>query len=333
MFLYRIILILCLAGPAIPSMAVMVPPFSGDPATELYRKGEQHMLRGELDDAEQCFEAAIAANRRFSAAYLHLAILHRLRQQPELARQQFLKLLVIVPEEPAALAGLAEVCFELKQWEDALTWARRAQERGAPAMDAIIGMSHAALDQPAEAIRAIERSLRDDPWQPALRIKLARLHAQEENYAAALRIYEEALKMDSTSADLYLESGMMHFNMENYKNAAGAFEMAARYGTSGDADLYANLGVAYLQQAAYADAIQNLQKALQIRPSDIKIMQQLAHAFFKQQNYSQAAMQWNRILVLQPQNAFAMFMLGKSYICSGEVVKGQRICDQALQLH
>lgn len=333
MFLYRCILILCLTGPAFLPVAASAPPSGRDRATELFRKGERCMLEGRLDEAEQCFAAAIGANRKYAEPYLQLAVLYRLRHERELARQQYLGLLKEVPGSPMALAGLAEVCFEQEMWEDALTWARRAQERGAPRMDAIIGMCHAALDQPAEAIRALERSLAEEPCEPSLCRKLARLHAQEENYGAALSIYEEALKADSTSADLYLESGMMHFNMENYKNAAGAFEMAARYGASGDADLYANLGVAYLQQAAYDDAILNLKKALQLRSSDIRIMQQLAHAYFKKQSYAEAAMQWNRILVLQPQNAFAMFMLGKSYICSGEVVKGQQICDQALQLH
>ena len=333
MFLYRCILILCLSGPALQPVAASVPPSGGDRASELYRKGEQCMLEGRLDEAEQCFAAAIGANRKYAAPYLQLAVLYRLRHDGELARQRYLDLLKEVPEEPSALAGMAEVSFEQAAWEDALTWAMRAQEQGAPGMYAIIGMSYAALDHASEAIRAMERSLAEDPHQPALSRRLARLFAQEENYAAALRIYEKALKTDSTSADLYLESGMMHFNMENYKNAAGAFEMAARYGASGDADLYANLGIAYLQQAAYDDAIQNLKKALQLRSADIRIMQQLAHAYFKKQSYAEAAMQWNRILVLQPQNAFAMFMLGKSYICSGEVVKGQRICDQALQLH
>lgn len=333
MFLYRCILILCLAGAATEPMAAAVAPSGRDRATDLYKKGEQCMLEGRLDDAERCFADAIGANRKYAAPYLQLAVLHRLRQNRELARQQYLQLLAEVPEERYAMAGLAEVYYEEKAWEDALAWALRARELDVPHMDAIIGMSYASLDHAAEAIRALERSLAEDPLQPMICKTLARLYAQEENYGAALRIYEKALKADSTSADLYLESGMMHFNMENYKNAAGAFEMAARYGTSGDADLYVNLGTAYLQQAAYDNAIQNFKKALQLRSSDIRIMQQLAHAYFKQQNYVQAAMQWNRILVLQPQNAFAMFMLGKSYICSGEVVKGQSICDQAMQLH
>lgn len=333
MFLYRYILILCLTGPASLPLAASVPTFERDRASDFYKKGERCMLEGRLDEAERCFTAAIGVNRKFPAPYLQLAALYRMRHEDELARQAYLKLLQEVPDNMMALAGLAEVCFGQQAWEDALTWALRAEEQGAAGMHAVIGLCYASLDHPAEAIRALEKSLKEDDLEPTIQRKLARLYAQEENYTAALRIYEKALKTDSTSADLYLESGMMHFNMENYKNAAGAFEMAARYGTSGNADLYANLGVAYLQQAAYADAISNLQKALQMRPSDIRIMQQLAHAYFKQQDFAQAAMQWNRILVLQPQNAFAMFMLGKSYICSGEVVKGQRICDQALQLH
>lgn len=287
---------------------------------------------GRLDEARQRFTAAIGEDARFADAYLELAGVYQLQEQPEPAKQQLLKLLQQLPEHREALATLAAIFYEQKAYEDALTYAWRAQQHGRKGMDLIIGCSYAGLDHPAEAIHALEKACREKGRTPDLLCRLARLQAQQENYKESIRYYEEALKTDSTSADVYYELGMMYFNMENYKNATGTFEQAARLGRPVDADLYLNLGMAHLKQAAYDDAIRNLLTALSLRPKDIQVMTNLANAYYKKQDFPHAVSQWNNILMMQPQNAFAMFMLGKSYICSGEVTKGQAICDQALKL-
>lgn len=284
---------------------------------------------GRLEEAQQCFTAAIRADGEYADAYLELAAIYRLQQQPEPAKQQLLALLVAVPEHPAALQSLAEIFLEEKAYEDALAYAFRAQEQGCRGMYRIIGSSYAQLDHPKEAIQALEKARAEGA---DVLPELARLYAQQENYPQSIRYYEEALKADSTSATLYFELGMMHFNMENYQNATMAFEQAGKLGHSVDADLYLNLGMAHLKQASYNDAIRHLRKAQSLRPKDIQVMLNLANAYYKQQDFAQAITQWNNILMLQPLNAFAMFMLGKSYICSGEVAKGQAICDQALAL-
>lgn len=284
---------------------------------------------GRLEEAQQCFTAAIRADGEYADAYLELAAVYRLQQQPEPAKQQLLTLLANTPEHPGALQSLAEIFFEQAEYEDALAYAFRAQEQGCRGMYRIIGNSYAQLDHPKEAIQALEKA----PAEGAdVLTQLARLYAQQENYPQSIRYYENALKADSTSATLYFELGMMHFNMENYQNATTAFEQASKLGHSVDADLYLNLGMAHLKQASYNDAIRHLRKAQSMRPKDIQVMLNLANAYYKQQDFTQAITQWNNILMLQPLNAFAMFMLGKSYICSGEVAKGQAICDQALAL-
>lgn len=319
MILYRI-LILCLLSAGTPT---------GDRAKQLYKEG-LHMKRdGRLDEAQQRFMAAIHADGGYTEAYLELAAVYRLQQQPEPAKQQLLALLDAVPEHPVALQSLAEIFFEQKAYEDALAYAFRAQEQGRGGMYRIIGSSYALLDHPAEAIQALEKAGEEGM---DVSCQLARLYAQQENYPQSIRCYENALKADSTSATLYNELGMMHFNMENYHNATIAFEQAAQLSRTGDADLYLNLGMAYLKQANYFDAIRHFRTALDLRPKDIQVMLNLANACYKQQDFTQAITQWNNILMLQPLNAFAMFMLGKSYICSGEVAKGQAICDQALAL-
>ncbi|MEZ2446419.1 hypothetical protein AB6805_32150 [Chitinophaga sp. RCC_12] len=60
--------------------------------------------------------------------------------------------------------------------------------------------------------------------------------------------------------------------------------------------------------------------------------QHLAHDLYERKLFKRAIVQWKKVLHLQPTNAFAMFMLGKSYMGVGEQEKGERLCDEALIL-
>jgi tetratricopeptide (TPR) repeat protein len=343
MHLYRPILLnLCLLAPvSVPQLVIANAPVArytsvsdddGGSARALYRKGLRMQRSGRLDEAQQYFEGAIKINTHFADAYLALAGVYRLQQQPEPARRQLQTVLQLQPSHGGALAALAALHYEQRSWEDALACAFRAQELGERQMNRLIGLSYAHLDHPAEAAQALERAREEERLEGEDLCSMARLYAQLEQYEKSVQCYEESLKAGGNPPAVYYELGMMHFNMKNYKHAAGAFEKAARLGRPADADLYLNLGMAHLKQAAYGEAIANLQTALSLRPKDIQVMLNLANACYKQQDFQQAATLWNKILMLQPQNAFAMFMLGKSYMGCGELVKGQAICDQALAM-
>lgn len=60
--------------------------------------------------------------------------------------------------------------------------------------------------------------------------------------------------------------------------------------------------------------------------------QHQAHDLYERKLFKQAIVQWKKVLHLQPTNAFAMFMLGKSYMGAGEKEKGEDLCDQAIMI-
>ncbi|HEY9259830.1 MAG TPA: hypothetical protein VIP81_17800 [Chitinophaga sp.] len=60
--------------------------------------------------------------------------------------------------------------------------------------------------------------------------------------------------------------------------------------------------------------------------------QHQAHDLYNKGHFKRAIVQWKKVLHLQPTNAFAMFMLGKSYMGAGEQEKGETLCDQAIGL-
>jgi tetratricopeptide (TPR) repeat protein len=163
-------------------------------------------------------------------------------------------------------------------------------------------------------------------------LEAARIHAQLENYRESIYYYQADLKIDSLQATAWYELGMICFNTQDFTTALIAFEKAGSLGIGTDATFHFNMGVTCLQLKQTARGIKLLQAALTLNPADTQIMNNLAHAYFKQGNYPAAIEQWNRVVQLQPQNAFALFMLGKSYIELGEREKGTALCDSAVSI-
>lgn len=321
------LLLLTVGNPVIASS-----PENDHKAKKLYREGLALKQSGQLTAAKACFTAAIRENESLTDAHLELGLLFRQQQQTESAKQQFLVLLKKEPFHKAALQNMAELYYEQKAFEDALTLALQAQEAGAIRMEKMIGLCYYHLDHADNAIRHLFKALDEEPDNPAVPYKIAQVLALKERYTESIEYYHASLRIDSTQANLFFELGMIYYNMADFKHAAGAFEKANALGRPADADFYFNLGNACLRQSETEEGIRHLTTALTLRPKDIRIMLSLANAYYKKQDYTHALTQWNGILVMQPMNAFAMFMLGKSYIGAGQLVKGQQICDQALAL-
>lgn len=160
-------------------------------------------------------------------------------------------------------------------------------------------------------------------------LEAARIHAQLENYQESIYYYQADLKIDSLQATAWYELGMICFNTQDFGAALRAFEKAGSQGIATDATFHFNIGVTCLQLQQIARGIKHLQAAQALHPADTQITHSLAHAYFRQGKYAAAIEQWNKVVQLEPQNAFAWFMLGKSYIEIGEREKGYALCDKA----
>ncbi|WP_217607317.1 tetratricopeptide repeat protein [Chitinophaga sp. GbtcB8] len=119
---------------------------------------------------------------------------------------------------------------------------------------------------------------------------------------AALKFFHAAIIQDKNYTPAYLELGQIYALMENYRQSTY-----------------------YYQQISKLDSTSNVTS-----PEDLQVLHDLGHVYYYEGNYKAAVVLWNRMLALQPQNYFAMFMLGKSYIGSGELQKGEELCDKAV---
>lgn len=161
-------------------------------------------------------------------------------------------------------------------------------------------------------------------------LQMAEILALEEVFSESIRYYQYCLRLNEEQPASWYAVGVLYFNTKDFHNAAGAFEKAGQKGYPVDADYHLNLGVSYLHIRQPEKGIKHLELSLAARKNDPRPMQALAHHLYLSGNYPAAINYWDRLLRIQPENAFAMFMLGKSYIGNGEAARGEELCDRAL---
>lgn len=127
----------------------------------------------------------------------------------------------------------------------------------------------------------------------------------------------------------YYALGVIYFNSRQFEDAVTAFEQAGDKGYKRDADYYLHLGTACMHMKQVSKGIRYLQYCLELRPKDTVAIQAIAQSSYQSGDYQQAILYWQQLLTIQPQNAFAMFMLGKSYISHGDTKIGEGWCDKA----
>src|SRR5690606_26025659 len=58
-------------------------------AEEHYKRGLEHFLAGDLEDAEQCLEKALRIDERYPRAHLQLGVLRKLQGRRDEAQRHF----------------------------------------------------------------------------------------------------------------------------------------------------------------------------------------------------------------------------------------------------
>jgi tetratricopeptide (TPR) repeat protein len=211
------------------------------------------------------------------------------------AQQCFREVLEQEPAHPEALEAMAGVFFEEEAYEDALNYAEQARLAGVDQMNCLKGLCYYKQGQINKAINALLTAQKEAPSDAGISYTLAGIY----------------------------------FNIKDFDAAVGSFEQARIKGYPMDADFCLNLGAAYLHIKQPDKGIRYLELCLAQRTGEVRALQTLGHAYYANGNYTKAIVYWNQLLLLQPDNGFARFMLGKSYIGNGEISKGEELCDKA----
>jgi tetratricopeptide (TPR) repeat protein len=184
--------------------------------------------QGRMAEAEDGYEAVLAAEPEHLEARLHLgALLLAQNRSPE-AEKTFLRALTSAPNSPLAHANLAAALQNGGRHAEAASAYRRALELAPELTDASFGLAAClqALGRNDEAAAAYQGALLHNPGHPEANYGLAGLLAKTNQSDEAVARYCAALAADPDFAEASYGLGMLLASRGEYQSAIVCFRRA-----------------------------------------------------------------------------------------------------------
>jgi tetratricopeptide (TPR) repeat protein len=231
------------------------------------------------------------------------------------------------------LENLAMLSVNTRQWNDAITYAKKMQEgKIGNSASFIIAKSFYELENYGECLKYCEAAFREDSTRAETPYIAARCLVDMSNYKKAAGCFEQAIKRDSTKANWMYETGLTYAAIPDDNKAIYWFERAASKGYTRSNDFIENLANAYLNVKNYEKGLGLLQEILQKKPQDQELLYNIADAYYRIGKYDDAINYWDKLLAIDKKNANSLYMIGLSYQKKGEKEKGQQLCDKAIEM-
>ncbi len=134
----------------------------------LIQEGEQNLHHGHLDKAEHAFIAAIKINAKSAPAYRGLAEVYLKKDSVEEAKQTFIFLLQLEPENDAVMVRLAEMAESQNNIDEAIEYYQRAMVANDSLSPRFAHLTELLLkvNQPLVAKEAILQAVELEPQNP-----------------------------------------------------------------------------------------------------------------------------------------------------------------------
>jgi tetratricopeptide (TPR) repeat protein len=249
------------------------------------------------------------------------------------AKDKFTKAYQTDNKNPVIIENLATISLNTRQWNDAITYAKKMQEaRIGKSANYIIAKSYYEQENYGECLKYCEASFKDDPSRADVCYIAGRSFVEMSNYKKAAGCFEQAIERDSTKPNWMYEAALVYYAIPDDKKAIYWFEKAASKGYARTNDYLENLANAYLNLKNYEKGIALMQEVLQKKPNDQELLYNIADAYYQTGKYQDAINHWDKILTLDKQNASALYMIGLSYQKKGEKEKGEQLCERAIQM-
>ena len=296
--------------------------------------GEVALSQGRYPQATSEFRQALALDGEDLGARFRLGVALRRDAKFEQAGKIFDEVGAVDKEYPG-LALERGLLFEasgrteeaLKEYEGALAKAPKD-----PDLMLRVGCGKVSAGRAKQAEELLRKVLSERPNSAETNHCLGRaLLLEGTRLAEALRLLERAVELDANRAEYHLYAGWAANEAGNVPKAERALAEALRL-DQGLADAYWQRGVLRQRQGAARDAITDLTRALELRPSRHEAHASLADAYYDLGKEPQAMREWQQAILAQPDNATWHFRYGKLLAANHQSEASREQLSRALEL-
>ena len=275
--------------------------------------GDVSLSQGRYAEATSEFRQAVALDTEDLGSKFRLGVALRRDSKFDEANKSFDEVAAVDKDYPG-LALERGLLFEasgrtddaLKEYEGALAKAPKD-----PDLMLRVGCGKVSAGRAKQAEELLRKVLSDRPNSAETNHCLGRaLLLEGTRLAEALRMLERAVELDANRAEYQLYAGWAANEAGNVPKAEHALAEALRL-DQGLADAYWQRGVLRQRQGAARDAIADLTRALELRPSRYEAHAALADAYYDLGKEPQALSEWLLAIQAQPDNATWHFRYGK----------------------
>ncbi len=324
--------------------------------------------QGRREEAQKLLDAARAKLPLSAKLLVAIGQLALSEGRYEAAIADFRKALELEPTDIAARFRLGVALRKHRKFDEAMASFEEVAklDAGFPGLALERGLLFETSGRTDEALRAFEDALAKAPNDPDLMLRvgcgkvaagrrkeaevllrkvLDQRHMSAEthhclgraqllegtNLALALRTLERAVELDPYRPEYYLYVGWA----ANEAGRIGVAEQALKKAIALDqglGDAYWQRGVLRFRQGAIKDAVVDLTKAIELRPSRFEAHAALAEAYYELGLEVKALEQWRVAVQAQPENASWHFSYGKLLQAMNRDTEARTELEQALTL-
>ncbi len=290
---------------------------------------------GRFDEAKKYFEEGVKLDPHSSSCLFNLGFIAERQGDAASAENYFQQALRFNPDFPDALLELANLRMAAKRFAEAEELLRRYVRVSRDPANGYykLAMAERSLHETAAADRdlnSFKTLSKNSAGGPLPFENLFDYLNNRSNLAPGARnqldleeLTNEAKKHPDQPQNLYLlaEAYLKAGDVENARSAIAQLDQLA----GGDFRTMAGVGVLLARFHLYDDAIQHFQRALEINPNSDDVKFDLANAYFRKREYSQALEVAQQVSPDEQKDDAYMALLGDIYAHMGNTEPARKI--------
>lgn len=303
---------------------------SGDSSKYYFGKGLEEKNARRYQVASNHFESAIKLNPNYTEAYLENGLVNKEMRRTDASKQNFTRAYELDNNNETAIKELVELNFSYRQFQKAIDLAQKCKT--CEDKDRTIAMSYFQMEDYGKAEKILLSIVAKNPQDAEATYTLARTYLEMGLEGKAIPYYVKAVQLDDTKGKWHFELGLLYYNNNNYKNAVISFNKAADNGFIRSNDFNENLGFSYIYSGEFEKGESLLAEIMARKPGDKEIIRDIAMAFYDGKMYDKCLSYCQKLMEMDMKDGKALYQAGLCFQKKGETVKGQQMCDKAIEL-
>ncbi|XP_069587985.1 uncharacterized protein [Ranitomeya imitator] len=274
--------------------------------------------RAQYSQAVRHFSAAIKVNPLCTRAYFCRAQAHKQMKDLHSALKDITRAIHLHPDSPEPYIIRGQYLYEMKRYDLASFCIHHTAEMtqgSSPVQQALV---HSFLHQNSSAISCLVSAIKEKPM-PALLILLGKIQMKAKKNKDASESFRQALDLlnqspTSDKAEVFYLLGLCYMEQLKFLQALEALTSAVK-NRSGFCDAYYQRGLCRMR-LQQANCVQDFNKTLEINPEHFQAYLCRAAFYGFRKRYSKAIMNCNSAIKVQPRSVRAYLYRGalKYYI-------------------